>query len=74
MTRLLPFNEPNGVVLWKNEAVSCTCRKHAGDTVEIRIIVVGVVIHRQLFSNADSASRFAIDQMHTYNARTAVLH
>jgi hypothetical protein len=59
--------EPRAVLLWRNEAVICTCLTHAPDKIEIRLVVVGAVVDRQFFADADAASEFAIDKMHVYN-------
>jgi hypothetical protein len=56
------------VVLWKSEALTCTCVTYAADRVEVRLIVAGVLIERASFSDIESASQFALDKMHAYNA------
>jgi hypothetical protein len=56
------------VVLWRRGAMTCTCRTHSPDRVEIRLVVVGAVVHRQFFSDPDAASQFAIDKMHAYES------
>ena len=54
------------IVLWKKDAMSCTCVTRAPDNIEVRLVVAGVVVHHEFFSDADAASRFAIDKMHAY--------
>jgi hypothetical protein len=58
----------DGVPLWTIRGVTCTSVMHPDDKIEIRLIVVGVVIHSQFFSDPKSAADFAIDKMHAYNA------
>jgi hypothetical protein len=58
-----------GSVLWESGAITCICLVHAIDHIEIRLTVNGVVIDREVFSDAESASQHAIDQMHAYGAR-----
>ena len=55
------------VVLWRRGGMTCTCRTHSPDRVEIRLVVVGVVVHSQCFSDTDAASQFAIDKMRAYD-------
>jgi hypothetical protein len=55
------------VVLWRRGGMTCTCRTHSPDRVEIRLVVVGVVVHSQSFSDTDAASQFAIEKMHAYD-------
>jgi hypothetical protein len=54
------------VVLWSNNAVTCTSLTH-GDNTEICLVVVGVTVHREFFTDAESAAQFAIAKMHVYN-------
>jgi hypothetical protein len=54
------------VVLWRSGGMTCTCRTHSPDRVEIRLVVGGVVVHSQFFSDTDAASQFAIDKMRAY--------
>ena len=58
-----------GSVLWESGAVTCICLVLATDHIEISLTVNGVVIDREVFSDAESASQHAIDQMHAYGAR-----
>jgi hypothetical protein len=58
-----------GSVLWESGAITCICLVLANDHIEIRLTVNGVVIDREVFSDAESASQHAIDQMHAYGAR-----
>ena len=55
------------VVLWKREALTCTCITYAPDKVEVRLVVAGVLIERVCFSDTESASQFALDKMRAYN-------
>ena len=55
------------VVLWRRGGMTCTCRTHSPDHIEIRLLVVGVVVHRQFFSDSDAASQFAIEKMRAYD-------
>lgn len=56
------------VVLWKNEALTCTCITYAPTRVEVRLVVAGVLIERVFFSDTESASQYALDKMRAYNA------
>jgi hypothetical protein len=47
--------------------MTCTCRTHSPDRIEIRLLVVGVVVHYQFFSDTDAASQFAIEKMRAYD-------
>jgi len=47
--------------------MACTCRTHSPDRIEIRLLVVGVVVHCQCFSDPDTASQFAIEKMRAYD-------
>jgi len=55
------------VVLWRRGSMTCTCRTHSPDRIEIRLQVVGVVVHCQFFSDTDAASQFAIEKMRAYD-------
>jgi hypothetical protein len=57
-----------GATLWRLGAVTCTSVMHPDDRIEIRLIVVGVVVHSQFFVDPKSAADFAIEKMHAYNA------
>lgn len=56
------------VVLWKTEAITCSCRRQSADRVEVRLIVGEVIIQRKFFDDVEDASQFALDKMHAYNA------
>ena len=56
-------------MLWESGAITCICLVLAIDHIEITLTVNGVVIDREVFSDAESASQHAIDQMHAYGAR-----
>ncbi len=58
----------HGVVIWEQAGVSCTCLTLTPDNIEIRLVVNGMQVERQRFGDADSASRYAIEKMHAYNA------
>jgi hypothetical protein len=58
-----------GCVLWESGAITCVCLVLAIDHIEISLTVNGVVIDCEVFSDAESASQHAIDQMHAYGAR-----
>lgn len=66
MEHSLKFHGPSAVVLWKHDALTCTCLTHAPDRVEVRLVVTGVVIQREFFADTESASQFAIKKMHAY--------
>jgi len=55
------------VILWRRWGMACTCRTHSPDRIEIRLLVVGVVVHCQCFSDTDAASQFAIEKMRAYD-------
>ena len=55
------------VVLWRRGGMTCTCRTHSPDRIEIRLVVVGMVVHCQSFSDTDAASQFAIEKMRAYD-------
>jgi hypothetical protein len=57
-----------GVVLWEAGEISCVCVTLAADHIEI-IIAGGTTVTRDVFVDTESAATFAIDKMHTYNAR-----
>ena len=61
--------ETSPVVLWKTETISCTCLTHSLEQVEVQLRAKGVVIQREFFSDPETASRFAFDKMHAYNAQ-----
>jgi hypothetical protein len=63
-----PAHLAEAVVLWRRDSMTCTCRTHSPDRIEIRLLVVGVVVHRQIFSDTDAASQFAIEKMRAYDA------
>jgi hypothetical protein len=56
-------------VLWRVRNLTCTCMSAALEHVEIRLIVNGIVISNDVFSDSDSASRRALDLMQAYGAR-----
>jgi hypothetical protein len=58
---------PEAVVLWHRGEMTCTCRSHAADRVEILLVLADVVVESHLLSDAADASTFAIDKMHAYN-------
>jgi hypothetical protein len=58
-----------GSVLWESGAITCICLVLAIDHIEITLTVNGVVIDREVFSDGESASQHAIEQMHAYAAR-----
>jgi len=60
--------DERGVVLWINGRVSCRCLMQPDSQVEIRLVVAGVVVHREFFTDAEAASDYAIDKMHAYAA------
>jgi hypothetical protein len=63
------LNTPaEAVVLWRCGGMTCMCRTHSPNRVEIRLVVVGALVHRQFFSSTDAASQFAIDKMHAYES------
>lgn len=57
-----------GVVLWKREAISCTCLHLATGPIEVTIAVDGVVVSTEVFAEFHDASEYAISKMHAYNA------
>jgi hypothetical protein len=63
----LTNTRPEAVVLWHCGGLTCTCRAHAPDHVEIRLVLAGVVVESHFFSDTDDASTFAIDKMHAYD-------
>lgn len=62
-------DDPSAIVLWTREAITCTCLILAADRFEVRLVVSGVVIQREFFTNPDAASEFALGKMHAYNGR-----
>jgi hypothetical protein len=56
-------------VLWKTQTVSSTCLTHTLEQMEVQLRVKGVVIQREFFSDPETASQFALDKMHAYNAQ-----
>ena len=61
--------ETSPVVLWKTQTVSSTCLTHTLEQMEVQLRVKGVVIQREFFSDPETASQFALDKMHAYNAQ-----
>ena len=57
-----------GVVLWASGPVVCTCTHLPEHRIEIRLSVEGVEVDVAVFPDNDSASTYAITQMHAYNA------
>ena len=39
-----PTHPAEAVVLWRRGGMTCTCRTHSPDRIEIRLLVVGVVV------------------------------
>jgi len=59
---------PPPVLLWKTDTISCTCLRHTSERVEVRLIIKDVVIQREVFTDHEAATQFALDKMHAYNA------
>jgi hypothetical protein len=57
----------HGVVLWQTADVSCTCRGFARGFVEIRLTAGAVTLDRKVFTDAETAARFAGGKMCTFN-------
>jgi hypothetical protein len=62
-------DDPSAVVLWTRDPISCTCVSLAPDRFEVRLVVSGVVIQCERFSDPDAASEFAVGKMRAYNGR-----
>ena len=58
-----------GSVLWESAAITCICLVLAIHHIDITPTVNRVVVDREVFSDGESASQHAIDQMHAYAAR-----
>jgi hypothetical protein len=56
----------NGLVLWKTKDLTCTCLTVAFDHIEICLFVGGLLISREVFTDANAATQYAIDIMHAY--------
>jgi hypothetical protein len=56
------------VVLWEGGGVTCTCVAVAVDHIEICLVASNVIVDRQVFTDADAASRYALDKMRAYQA------
>ena len=53
-------------VLWEHDAVTCLCQRHGTYSVEIRLVLDDVVIQREFFADAESASQFALGKKRVY--------
>lgn len=62
------IHEWRPVVLWRHKAIACTCWTHSLDKIEVRLVSSGVTVQRQFFTDAESASEYAIEKMHAYNS------
>jgi hypothetical protein len=56
-----------GVVLWEKGNISCTCNIAANNLIEITLCVNDRPIHRQWFTDGESASDYALAKMRAYN-------
>lgn len=56
------------VVLWEHGSVSCACLHLAPDLIEIGLLVNGQFTERKQFTDAESASQYAIAKMHMHSA------
>jgi hypothetical protein len=57
-----------GVTLWEKGNIRCTCNIVANNLIEISLCVNDCPIHRQRFTDGESASEFALAKMRAYNA------
>jgi hypothetical protein len=62
------FGRREPIVLWKIRDVTCTCSTFEIDDIEICLAVGGVVIHREVFTDPDTATQYAIDAMRGYRS------
>jgi hypothetical protein len=61
--------ERPAVLLWEVGKAVCLCRTIAVDRIEITVVVDNEIAVDSWFDNHEEAARFAIDLMHTYQAR-----
>ena len=54
-------------ILWTNNAVTCTSVTRDDGMIEVRLIVGGTIVHREIFLDAQSAAKFTIAKMHVYS-------
>jgi hypothetical protein len=59
---------PSPVILWKTDAITCACLHHAPDQIEVFLVVAGVVIQTEVFSDPDAATKYSLAKMRAYNA------
>jgi hypothetical protein len=53
-------------VFWKHEAITCMCVTHGTYNTEVRLSLDGLVIQREFFADAESASMFALAKRRAY--------
>jgi hypothetical protein len=54
-------------VLWQHGGMTCTCRTHREDWIEIHLVVAGVVVERKFFADQEAAAGYAIEKMQAYD-------
>jgi hypothetical protein len=59
---------PDGLLsaIWKHGAVACLWTRHGTYNIEVRLVLDDVVIQREFFADADSASKFARGKERAY--------
>jgi hypothetical protein len=60
-----PVDRPSEV-FWKNGVVTCLYKRHGAYSIEVRLILDDVVIQREFFADAESASQFALGKKRAY--------
>jgi hypothetical protein len=56
------------MVIWEKGAVTCTAVNCPPSDIEIVIVVDGLVVTRERFSDNDAAAQFAMEKMREYHA------
>jgi hypothetical protein len=59
---------PDGLLktIWRHGAVACLWTRHGTYNIEVRLVLDDVVIQREFFADADSASKFALGKQRAY--------
>jgi hypothetical protein len=52
--------------IWRHGAVACLWTRHGTYNIEVRLVLDDVVIQREFFADADSASKFALGKKRAY--------
>jgi hypothetical protein len=66
----LPHHESDhrGVVVWESGDISCRCENPTQNHIDITLNVKDTEIERRTFTDYDSATNYAIEKMHVYQA------